>query len=342
MDRLQDRISNEMGRIKEMFHVEYSNPSFLPINLTGGIGDSILALHTIKRLEEMGYELAVYTQHYDALRYFNKTSNILNGHMPYFTWHMELDSISRFVLSNIFDGFLNERLDYLYQNQINTFKSTPSLRYLIKDHPKYKYLLTRTINLNVKHAPLYCLGIEPDEITQPDRINTPDKQITIHDGYDINSLSQVTDRSTKQWPIRYWNELVLGLKKSYPDHKIIQLGSKTGKSIYGTDECLLNKTTITEAFDIISRSSLHIDTDSGLVHAATEMGVPCVVMFGPTPKDFYGHKQNINLSSDACSGGCFFLSSSWMDKCPIFYERPECMYGIQPEVVLSAVSSILK
>jgi ADP-heptose:LPS heptosyltransferase len=109
---------------------------------------------------------------------------------------------------------------------------------------------------------------------------------------------------------------------------------------------MINKTTLPEAFDIISKSRLHIDTDSGLAHAATAMSVPVVAIFGPSPKDFYGHAQNTNLfSTKTCSGGCFHLGErwqvGWMDKCPIGYQTPRCMDDVDPAMVLSAIEQRL-
>src|SRR4029078_7585821 len=134
-----------------------------------------------------------------------------------------------------------------------------------------------------------------------------------------------------------WNLLVRRIQLAYPGLDIIQLGSKTSRIIDGVTKCLVNKTTLTECFDILSKSKLHIDTDSGLAHAATAMGIPCVTMFGPTPPSFYGHSQNQNISrGTSCSGGCFHLTRDWMDRCPIGYDSPRCMDDISTGDVLDA------
>ena len=134
-------------------------------------------------------------------------------------------------------------------------------------------------------------------------------------------------------------ELVRLLKLQFPDYEIIQLGTgETARVIPGTNRCLINQTTIHQAFDIISESAFHIDTDSGLAHAATALGIPAVVLFGPTPLEFYGHPQNLNiLSKKSCAGNCFFLEDSWMDKCPIGYPSAKCMEDISPEMVIEQI-----
>lgn len=163
------------------------------------------------------------------------------------------------------------------------------------------------------------------------------KYITIHDGYDINYHIGIDDFSNKQWPLIYWELLIKEIKKFYPDYKIIQLGTKTGRKIQGVDECLLKKTTLIECFDIISYSSLHIDGDSGLVHAASRLNVPCVVMFGPTPDYFYGYDKNINLRSDYCKDACYWINGDWMNKCPIGHKTAKCMDQLTPQRVFEAV-----
>ncbi len=163
------------------------------------------------------------------------------------------------------------------------------------------------------------------------------KYITVHDGFDANSYSLVERSSTKQWPLIFWNGLVYLLKESYPDYSIIQLGrSPTARVIEGTD-CRIDKTTISEAFDLVRRSSLHIDGDSGLVHAAARMKTPCVVLWGPTPDYFYGYPQNLNIRSDACTGSCYGLTKTWMATCPASIGYAACMYGIEPKEVMRQI-----
>lgn len=166
--------------------------------------------------------------------------------------------------------------------------------------------------------------------------------ITIHDGYDVSYLNTlVENRATKQWNLDHWVYLVKEFKREYPGYKIFQLGSKTSRPIKGVHHNLISKTTITEAFDIISNSRLHIDGDSGLMHAATKMNVPCITLWGPTPMDFYGYRQNVNIKSSVCSHACYGLKEDWNNKCPIGYDSPKCMDAITPEQILLEIKKVL-
>lgn len=167
------------------------------------------------------------------------------------------------------------------------------------------------------------------------------KIITVHDGYDI-ATPLISERHTKTWDIVHWSDTLEWFTKVLPEYEIIQLGSKTSRPIPGVKHNLLNKTTLTEAFDILKTSSLHIDGDSGMVHAATRMGVPCIVLWGPTPEYFYGYPQNINLRSNRCFGSCYGMETDWNNRCVLGHKKPICMDSILPFDVVDAAVEILK
>jgi ADP-heptose:LPS heptosyltransferase len=330
-----------------MRRVEQGEPTFLPVFLTGGIGDAILSIPTLRKLKEEGHEILIYSDHADAVRYFYKDQPILKGQPPEFTWCLHLDSVAKFKFTERFGGFLLDSHRLLFDGQQALFKDIPVLETLVQRHPSHKYLLTSLasdLGLTASEFPIFSLGlgreVGGDDIPRKEPAGN---YITIHDGFDLNNSHAVSDRATKTWRLEGWNELVRLIRHSYPEMGIIQVGSKTSRIISGTTKSLVNQTTLPEVFDTISRAKIHIDADSGLVHAATTMGVPCVTMFGPTPDSFYGHKQNVNISSrESCSGGCFHLTENWMDKCPLGYKSPKCMDDIDAAVVMDAVVGLLK
>jgi len=345
-NKLEEIISGRMSHLSGSIHVYRGDPTFIPIRLTGGIGDNILVRDCLKTLLYNGFQLLIYSYHAEAANYFFKDTKIHQGEIPNFTWHLDIDTIAKFIFSDQFVGFATKEHEQLYRNQLDIFERLPVFERLVKQHPKDKYALTRyceRIGLNARSLPASCLGLgslsnKRMNYYQDNPRKEPLGYMTIHDGFDVNNSSIVKNRCTKQWSTEGWTNTVSLIKKTYPKIKIVQIGSKTSRSIPGIDENLIGKTTITEAFDILSRSVLHIDGDSGMCHAATALNIPTIALWGSTPEKFYGHAQNINLrSTKSCAGACFFLTDTWMDSCPIRYSSPRCLDDITPEMVMDAI-----
>lgn len=165
--------------------------------------------------------------------------------------------------------------------------------------------------------------------------------VTVHNGWDAN-FKMVTERPTKALPLDSWVKIVAEIKSMRPDLRIVQLGGKTGEDIPGVDVNLKNKLKFMESVSVLAGSCLHVDTESGLVHAAACLGVRSVVMFGPTNVDWFGYSQNINVAPKQC-GNCWWASDSWMDICVMGHEPAICTSSssISPvEVARRAVSAL--
>lgn len=328
----------------EIAHVSFetrSSPSFIPIVLTGGIGDVIMDGQTVKFLLEK-YPVLVYTKHIQAFRYFYPDIPVSTDLHPY-DWHIDFNTVFRFKFTEGFSGFLIPEHKLLFEEQCTSMRSNKDTHRLSYKSPLYDSLLarfSRDFGIDRRSFADFAMGWGYRKYEYWPR-DQPADYITIHDGYDAGMQIE-GPRSTKQWPLDSWVTLVKALKYQFPQYKIIQLGSKNGRPIDGVDQCLLNKTTITGAFEWLKHSRLHIDGDSGLVHAATKMSVPCVVMFGPTPDYFYGYTQNVNLKSKACEGACYWIKENWMEKCVLGYKSPKCMDDIDPEYVFEAAVRLLK
>ncbi len=167
------------------------------------------------------------------------------------------------------------------------------------------------------------------------------KFITIHDGWDENT--KISDEiSTKSYLPEMWSELMKLLKSEIPGYTTVQLGGLgNGSDIESIDLNLRGRTTLKEAASILSESSLHIDTDSGLVHIATSLGTKCVVLFGPTNAAYCSYPENLNITPRLC-GNCWWNTDSWMNSCPKGLVVPECMSSIEPTVIANRIISKLK
>lgn len=159
------------------------------------------------------------------------------------------------------------------------------------------------------------------------------KFITINREVGVDS----TCESTKLWPLTYYRELTKALKKSYPDYKIIEIGTGKGERIENTHENLAGKTSLEEIKVILKHAALHIDSEGGLVHLRHVVaGGPSVVFFGPTDPNIYGYSENLNLRGNGCPRFCEHLTNNWQKKCILNLDHI-CMKSLTVDTVLNHI-----
>lgn len=159
--------------------------------------------------------------------------------------------------------------------------------------------------------------------------------ITVNYGWSFDA----TNVPSKIWPIEFFFELVGLIKTNFPKLHIVQLGKKNTPKIQGVD-LFFNDIDIEVVKYILRDSVLHIDSEGGLVHIATQLGTKCLVAFGPTPVDFFGYKNNINVVSKKCNN-CYYLDVN-ISKCIRGMSKPECMYSITPEIMFEKFKAFVK
>jgi hypothetical protein len=155
--------------------------------------------------------------------------------------------------------------------------------------------------------------------------------VTVHNGFDTNFFI-AGQRATKCYP--HFADVVAGLKAARPDFFIVQIGTTTSDPIAGVDLNLIGRTNLQEVAGLLRATSLHLDNEGGLVHLAACYGRRSVVVFGPTPSDYFGYPGNINIDPVRC-GGCWWIDELWMDRCPRGMAQPECMFSQSPETIVS-------
>jgi ADP-heptose:LPS heptosyltransferase len=92
----------------------------------------------------------------------------------------------------------------------------------------------------------------------------------------------------REWPREAWKKLIAELGRQTPasvvqigtDHHLA-MGHSEVSALPGTVS-LVNHLTLEESCAVIAASDLFIGIDSGLLHVAAALGVPCVGIFGPT------------------------------------------------------------
>ncbi len=167
-----------------------------------------------------------------------------------------------------------------------------------------------------------------------------DTFITVHRGCDTDYSKD----STKLWPVEKYQELIGMIRERYPGLQIVQMGVSHARcvSFEGIDVNVIEKTSIEDLKILLKYSKLHIDCEGGMVHMRHAMhGGPSIVMFGPTPVDFYKYSENYNVTSNGCPKWCEWASSDWTEKCVDGHKEPPCMYSITPESVMEKVVEVL-
>lgn len=161
--------------------------------------------------------------------------------------------------------------------------------------------------------------------------------VTVHNGFDTNFV--VTgQRATKCYP--HFQQVVARLKAARPDLVVVQMGTTTSEPIPGVDLNLINKTSLREVAGLVRGAALHFDNEGGLVHLAASYGRRSVVVFGPTPSDYFGYPGNINIDPVRC-GGCWWIDELWMDRCPRGMAQPECTFTQPPEAIVARALTAL-
>ena len=168
------------------------------------------------------------------------------------------------------------------------------------------------------------------------------RYVTVHHGFDLKHLPAKTREtdysSTKNLSMEQWQRIVALIQKEGVE--VIQLGIVEEEKIPGVTHCLNGQTSFEETGLLIKHSLCHIDTEGGLVHLANAVHGRCVVLFGPTPVEFFGYPQNINLEPSGCKA-CWFVTQTWLIECPRYTSGPECMRGHSAASVANAVKRII-
>lgn len=321
------------------------------IELTGGIGDNIqdvACIETLYRMSEGQNPFRIYTRFPDIVKLLLPWADDIRlaprfhagGEMAKTAFWIEICDIVNFKLR---PGIkVPAFLEPFYQHWLGQLGAWGPL---IASHPHKDFLVAADaikMGLNRRTLKYHLMGLKPLELPAIElaSIPLPYPYITVHDGVDACNQGLKDNRSTKQWNLDSWGQLTQMIRKYRPDLKIIQLGNDRSRPIPGTDLNLAGKLIFIDSLEYLKRSWLHIDGDSGLVHAKRLFGWPCdyksVVLFGPTDLRYYGYTENVNIPPKVC-GNCWWQKNDWVQKCILGYPLPLCMDSITPDDVMARV-----
>ncbi len=166
------------------------------------------------------------------------------------------------------------------------------------------------------------------------------KYITVHRGLD----TKFGKKSTKLWPVEYYEILIKKIKKEYPNIKIVEIGASHDRcpEFKGVDINLVEKTSMEEVKVLLKNALIHIDGEGGMVHLRHALsGAVSIVLFGPTDYRFYGYKENINIRGAGCAVSCEWAIRGWNVECLRGNRVPPCMGSIIPETVFEKFKNVM-
>lgn len=128
----------------------------------------------------------------------------------------------------------------------------------------------------------FGLNTTPD--LSPFQLSTPNPQLSTSPA--IGLICGSENNPEKRWPVSHWR----GLIEALPGQKFVLLGTANDRAI--TDEVaagfgdrvenIAGKTNLVEYVDRLRSCRLLVTNDTGGMHLANMLGVPLIVLFGPT------------------------------------------------------------
>lgn len=109
----------------------------------------------------------------------------------------------------------------------------------------------------------------------------------------IEPYSKMNYTKNRSYPIEKWQNIVESLKDKI---QVVQLGTRDGSLLKNVVDCR-GLTSFREATILIGHSELFLSTEGGLVHAATAVDTPSVVIItGYQDERMVAYPQNININ----------------------------------------------
>lgn len=144
----------------------------------------------------------------------------------------------------------------------------------------------------------------------------------------------------KRWPLGHWKSLISQLSQFHfiilggpEDCFLNQLAELDSTRIYS----LVGQLSYQESAAVIENSMALVSNDTGLMHAAEQMGVPCIALMGPAPFGFPSREKTKIMELDL---NCRPCSKHGQGPCtnPRYHQ---CLAGIEPSRVAQNLMSIV-
>ncbi len=163
-------------------------------------------------------------------------------------------------------------------------------------------------------------------------------------GERVIALHPFTANPPRAWHLDNFIELANNLQQIYDVRILVFGGKRDTEAVERLEEKIsprpitaIGNTTIRESMALLSRCSLLICNDSGIMHLAAALQVPLVALFGPqSPVKFgpWGDKCRVIYKHFTCSP----CKQKFFDECkPSERNVPECMEAISAGEVLHEI-----
>jgi len=144
----------------------------------------------------------------------------------------------------------------------------------------------------------------------------------------------------KRWPVEYFAELIR-LEK---DLKFVVLGGPEDKFLDQLVAASPNRVcnlagvlTLEQSSHIVAAAKALVSNDTGLMHVAEQIGIPCIALMGPAPFGFPSRPKTKIMSLDLSCRPC---SKHGQGPC-VNPEFHKCLRGISPAEVSASLRGAL-
>ncbi|MCK4981815.1 MAG: hypothetical protein KAS17_02775 [Victivallaceae bacterium] len=358
--KFRRKVNNQYKNKKKVIIENSKNRLLVGVKVTGGLGDYVVLSRVVRDLNTLSggiIDFYIFCSAPGSGQWLWKNDSSVKKIYDEIFFDAYTSSFDCTLFLNQFALYDEENINIekimtlapAFGNALaNCRKNRKEWNIFIDNHPVLDGAFAHTAvaqGFNRFNFIYYLFGMPPGDIKQDFYLEDDvasqlsekyDKWITINTGFDINFI--ISERiATKCYSGENWKKAVKFIKAEHPEIAIIQIGGKNIISVEGVDENLSGKTSLAQSIGVLKRSLLHVDIEGGLVHIASSLNIKCVVLFGPTSRDYFGYANNINIKSDYC-GDCWWTTERWMEACPRKHNSPRCLDMLKPKEVANAVT----
>lgn len=167
-------------------------------------------------------------------------------------------------------------------------------------------------------------------------VDTILQTIGIHKEDDFIALSPFTSADGRDWSVQEAQKLVKNIEKKYHLPTVVIGNKKQAEALEISPYVLVGKTNIIQLIEIIRRAKCLVSPDSGPMHIAGALDIPCVALFSRDLPSRWAPKNNcypIYLRYD-----CSPCGSDMFNHCP---HELRCIRNITAEMVMNKLALIL-